>query len=199
MSWFSRLFNKNEPPKTIDTPLVSVDSSALTAEELATARRTNKHFKGLSDEAIRIATNQPLLWEYKLFFQTLLDEVEGYESLRQARISGIMPGMSELIPQAQTFSWLQLHSRKLTELGVRIDSLMNSDLQQAVGAPGQSGDAASIILVSRQVGLIYKQFLDISIQCIEVQHASVFDFTTRHFLCRRTFDYCSTGFILKLM
>ncbi len=25
------------------------------------------------------------------------------------------------------------------------------------------------------------------------------NFTTRHFLCRRTFDYCSTGFILKLM
>ena len=48
-----------------------------------------------------------------------------------------------------------------TTLADRINRLVNTELQEAFGAPGESGDAAAIVEVAKKVAKVYRRFLEI--------------------------------------
>ncbi|MCW3095299.1 MAG: hypothetical protein JWL77_917 [Chthonomonadaceae bacterium] len=175
MGWFNWLFNKQGPSKSAKSRLGGIQDNTEATEQTTTGRVTSSLPTGLSNKTRELALNQPLMWEYLLFFQSLIDEVDQFGSLRQARTLESVPGNSESIGPEQMLLWMRTRSDEATELVEQFGRLMNHDLQEAFGAPGESGDAAAIIIISREMGLIYKQFLEISAHCAKAQHDPVFD------------------------
>jgi len=53
----------------LKTALQVAARERLSADELSLARITHPCLKTVSDEAVRLATRQPPLWEYRLYFQ----------------------------------------------------------------------------------------------------------------------------------
>ena len=201
----STQFNQEKSPsKLVKRGLEDVERDALTTEQIVVARHENTELKSLSDEAVQLAVKKPTCWEYRLFFQTLIDEVNGYESLRQARTLGFMLGTTEKIPQEETISWLLERFDETDQLLNHFNSLINHNLPDAFGAPGQSGDVSAIVIISRQLGLIYKQFLEISIRCTKAQHSTVFDGVFREMAkinenTLKEFEEFPTNALLSLM
>ena len=61
------------------------------------------------------------------------------------------------------------------ELANRIGTLTNHDLIQALGPPGQNGNASLVIMVARQLGDVYKRLLEQSIRCTNARHTARVD------------------------
>lgn len=131
--------------------------------------------KGLSAEAINIAICKPPYWEYLLFFHCLIGEVNSYESLRQARNDGFLPGATEQLSVIATASWISDIFDKSLVFANHAEELMNEYLSDALGKSGQAGSTEKIVLVARKMGLVYKQFLEISIRCNQAEKSSIFD------------------------
>lgn len=149
--------------------LTDLERDSLSPEEIVSLRRDHTYLKGLSDESITLAVKKPPAWEYRLYPQVLSDEVDGYESLRQARLIGFSSTPPVEIQFEELFSWSNAIFDELNALGHESSRLTNEDLQVAFGAPGQPGDVEAIILIARKQGLIYKHFLEISIRCNNVK------------------------------
>ncbi len=105
----------------------------------------------------------------------LIDEVAEYESLRQARDLGFAPSASESPALKDTLPWIIDRFDEVHQLIEVFNGLINKNLQAALGAPGEAGNASAIILVSRQLGLVYKHFLDLSLRFMMTKHDKVFD------------------------
>src|SRR5690242_9169012 len=85
------------PSPLVQRGLSDIEQDAVTPERIRGARSERPEFRGLSDEAIKIALEESKAWEYRLFLQVLTDELARYDSLREALDSGATLGEIETI------------------------------------------------------------------------------------------------------
>jgi hypothetical protein len=149
----------------------------LTPEEIANARNSYSYLRGLSDESINLAIKKPLVWEQRLFCQVFSDEVDGYESLRQARSIGFTPTSPTELEFDNIFEisfWCTGIFDEIIDVTQTASRLMSEDLQIAFGQPDKPGNSEDIILIARKLGLIYKHFLEVAIRCENVNIDPIF-------------------------
>jgi len=144
----------------LKTALQVAARERLSADELSLARVTHPCLKTVSDEAVRLATRQPSLWEYRLYFQSLADFI--VQESAAAASAGPRKSTPAVQPDIQTsLAWIRGKLEEYHGLTSRIDALVNSALQVAFGAPGEPGDIATIVLVASKLGRVYRRFLDL--------------------------------------
>jgi hypothetical protein len=106
---------------------------------------------------LRLVLEKPSAWEYRLFLQSWIDEVEQHSSLlREYRDELRLESVENVLAKDAT-EWLQT---KIHELECLVDSgnqLINKSLQTAFGNPGEPGDAEHILWVSHTIGRILGQ------------------------------------------
>jgi hypothetical protein len=148
----------------LKTGLRVAAKEVLAPEELAVARREKPYLRELSDESVRLVLREPPMWEYRLYFQALGDRVawEAAEALRD------VPKPVAMEPMAMT-TWMSDKLDEYLRLGERINQLINAELQDALGPPGQPGDAAAIVSLAKKIGRVYRRFLDIRMEARAVQ------------------------------
>lgn len=171
MSWFDRLLGKEKQNDSIRSKSDNIRDS-LAAQQGSSPRPEKAQLTGASAEAIRLATDRPPMWEHRLFLQVLINEVDGYKRLRQARDSGSGDIAPEEVSIEQTFIWMRERNAEAMELANKIETLTNQDLIQALGPPGQNGNASLVIMVARQLGDVYKRFLEQSIRCTNARRTA---------------------------
>lgn len=120
----------------------------------------SKIIYALGGKALRIALEKPSAWEYRLFSQVLVDEVEEAAELRREYELGIALGIGEGVPRDEISSWGKLRMAELKRMVDALEKLINDAVQQAFGPAGEPGDTEAIVFVARQVGAVYREAIE---------------------------------------
>ena len=140
----------------LKTSLQVASKDALAADDTALIRQQRPYLCALSNESIRLAVKEPPMWEYRLYFQALADLVGNATAT-----SGDTTTPQLIKGPLETANWIGERFDEYQRLAERINTLVNTQLQVALGPPGQSGDAAAIVSVANRVAEVYKRFLGI--------------------------------------
>lgn len=110
---------------------------------------------GLSPKALQLATEQPRLWEYRLFAQVIIDEVENIQNLfkRGHHVQSATP--ERIVTFAKLMEWMGKKSDEIRIVLNQLSTLVNSNHDDAFGLPGISGDIENIIKYSRKIVTSY--------------------------------------------
>ena len=111
----------------------------------------------LSPKTLRITLEKPEAWEYRLYFQSWLDEVERRADMIREYKNGLQLDTVIYVPALDAPEWFQTQMHELSILVDSANTLINQSLQEAFGKPGEPGNAEEIIWVSRMVGRILEQ------------------------------------------
>jgi hypothetical protein len=124
---------------------------------------------GLSPEALTLAMDQPLGWEYLLFPQVLQDDIDSCADLKDSYARGAALGPPEYVSKSAIQAWAQPRMKRLDRLVADIESAVNLRLPPAFGEPGEPGDPGEIVAVARLVGARYRETIEWSlrIRCAE--------------------------------
>lgn len=112
---------------------------------------------GLSTRAIQLVTEQPRLWEYRLFAQVIIDEVETVKRLFQRghRAQGEITDKVDTLPHLG--DWMGKKNNEILVILNELISLVNSNHDDVFGLPGISGNVEGIVEYSRKIVVFYYQ------------------------------------------
>lgn len=117
-----------------------------------------------SGRVFEIAVEKPELWEYQLFAAALKDNLEKLDDLRYDVKYGISFKNIIIINNPQEV--VSVLGLKLSELNRKVDlfnPMINEALVEALGEPGQDGNAEYILYVAEKVIDIYGSILEWSL------------------------------------
>jgi len=107
----------------------------------------------LSEAASALVAGEPLLWEFRLFAQVLMDEI-GYLKAASPTAIHHEQGFQE------GGAWLGAQLQVLNGISEAVTACLNADHTDAWGLPGEAGDARAIVRFARQVAASYRQTLE---------------------------------------
>jgi hypothetical protein len=113
----------------------------------------------LGPRALRVALERPKAWEYRLFLQSWIDQVEHRRSQIKEYRSGLTLGPAELVPAANASAWIQTRLHELTGVVESANRLISLSAQEAFGAPGEPGNAEDIVWVAHMLGAVLDSLL----------------------------------------
>lgn len=108
-------------------------------------------------DALRIALEKPEAWEYKLFCQTWLDEVDERKDLVRSYDAELTVGVSEQVAAHEAPDWISTRFHELKGLVSSAGRLVNVDAQEGFGEPGSPGDAEVIVWTASQLGKVFEE------------------------------------------
>ncbi|NKE71553.1 DUF4062 domain-containing protein [Candidatus Manganitrophus noduliformans] len=131
----------------------------LFSDSLKTRLRLNggglpSYFDALSPKALRIALEKPKGWEYRLFLQSFLDEVERHSDSILEYKSGLTLDPAEYVIAMSAGDWILTRMHELQAFVASANKLLNTYAQESFGKPGEAGDLQRIIWVSRMLGSV---------------------------------------------
>ncbi len=144
---------------------------------LAEFRKSTPEFKGLSDRALLLLQGKEACWEWLLFLQVMNDEIASYESLRQSieqRITLSPP--TQIHDLREATMWMDdVWSKKLVHIAKSMADVVNVEFVVATAPPGVPADVIGVLRAARKIGLLYKQLLDLSLECSTAERPDNFD------------------------
>jgi Domain of unknown function (DUF4062) len=114
----------------------------------------------LGAKSLRIALEKPSGWEYRLFAQSLADQIDSLRDFRREYRFGVVFGESQRIDVDEVFTWMKT---RLTELRLLLDSankLVNDAVPVALGPPGKPGNVDAILFTTRKLGSLYREAIE---------------------------------------
>jgi len=122
--------------------------------------REARFLERLRDQALRIALERPKAWEYRLFGQILVDEVESCRDLKRDYEIGVVLGLGNYVSLANFYPWMLARIFELQRMTEALGKLVNEESQKAFGPPGTPGDPEAIIFAARRIGDVYRHALE---------------------------------------
>lgn len=110
---------------------------------------------GLSPKALQLATERPRQWEYRLFGQVIIDEVENVQNLFKRGHHAQSTIAEKLVNFANFMEWMGKKSEEILVILNQLTALVNSNHDDAFGLPGISGDVENIVRYSRKIVTSY--------------------------------------------
>ncbi len=115
--------------------------------------------ESIGPKALKIAREKSSGWEYLLFFQAWIDEVaRRSDQIRAYRLAeyGSQTRLDSaiVIPVSNFADWSEEKMRELQQLIGSANVLFNTSIQEAVGKPGEPGNAGAIVDVARELGQV---------------------------------------------
>lgn len=143
---------------------------ALTIRTKVLRSGLSEKLQDLSGPALLLAVQKPLGWEYRLFCQTLCDEVSQVADLKKDLDYDLILGKSVRLNNPDEV--MRLAKRKINEILLFVKSaktLFDKALPKAFGAPGEPGDVEDIIYVSKRFAQFYRSILEWTIEFRYIQ------------------------------
>lgn len=113
----------------------------------------------LRPKALRLALERPKAWEYRLFLQSFIDEVNSRADLIREYHEGLLIESAYYIDATDAPDWFNTRLHELQNLIISANLLINESVQVAFGKPGEPGDVEHIIWVSRKLGVILENII----------------------------------------
>ena len=114
----------------------------------------------LSGDSIKLILERPPAWEYHLFAQSMIDQINALDDIKREYELRLVLGIREKVSVDNFLSWLHL---RLEELALIVDVLnrLGSDaIEQSFGPPGQPGDPDEIVFITRKLADIYREAIE---------------------------------------
>lgn len=116
------------------------------------------HFmEELRPKTFRLALEKPDAWEYRLFFQSWIDEAERRADMIREYKDGLQLESPIYVSAVNAQEWFYTQIHELERLVDSANRLINKSLCEAFGKHGEPGNAEEIVWVSRMVGRILEQ------------------------------------------
>ena len=112
---------------------------------------------GLSGETLRIALEQPMSWEYRLFASAFSDTLAAHHKLRRRHELGVGLGLGEDVTDPAT--WATARFNEAGRIAVALGQLVNEELPLAFGQQGVPGDRERILFIADTLGDLYRDAL----------------------------------------
>jgi hypothetical protein len=109
------------------------------------------HELALTLKALKLATEKPRGWEYRLFAQVMLDETRKAKR-HLARGNTTPPEPSDIHSMPQFLDWAGARLGEYELLLNHVGQLSITNDNPAFGPPGQPGNIPAIVSLSRQIG-----------------------------------------------
>src|SRR5207244_4339323 len=97
-------------------------------------------------EALKIALERPVAWEFRLFAHALADALKRHHQLRRRYEAGIPISIGEDVTSPST--WLAHRFADALRMIACLNTLLNVTTQEAFGPQGVSGDAEKLVFVA---------------------------------------------------
>ena len=154
-------------------------SDALRLRLKLSGRGLPSYFDSLAPQALRLALEKPSAWEYRLFFQSWIDESERRKDLVREYRDQLTVRFAEPVANRDAIRWIQTRMHELEGLATSASKLMNNSTSKAFGEPGEPGDAEEILWVAKMLGIVLENSLEWAqrIRCADVEPP--FDLLTR--------------------
>jgi hypothetical protein len=152
---------------TLRLQLAYIFQESLKLRNLLSGSGIPRFMETLRPKAIRIALEKPNGWEYRLFFQSWIDEVESHKDIIREYKTGLQLESVNYFPGFDALEWIQTQLYEITILVNSANTLINQSIQVAFGKPGEPGDAEQIVWVSHMIGRILERTIQwaIKIRC----------------------------------
>lgn len=142
--------------------------SYLFAQGLEWSRRLRTEaqpeaLKLLSGHALRTALEKTGPWEYQLFADLLMQELEKHRELRHFQRLGIVTGPYQFVRFNDLQEWGRSRLAELLGLVKGLEKLMNDAFQEATGQKGTEGNIERIVYCARGLGLLYAEAIEWSL------------------------------------
>lgn len=113
-----------------------------------------------SSQALRLALEQPMGWEYKFFFQILKDEIKKHDVVKKDFEYEIIIDQGLMIESVEELSGLVSSRLKRFELLINgLSNLINKALNKAFGEPNEPSDLDFLIYVAERFSMIYSEII----------------------------------------
>ena len=145
--------------------------SSLQFRHLLNGSSTPQFMNKLKPKSFRLALEKPDYWEYKLFYQSWIDEVDRRNDLLREYEAGLQLDNVQFIQSTQANKWFQTQLDELHNLVESASLLVNTHANHAFGEPGEPGDAEQIVWVTGKLGQTFEQVLHwaIKIRCTKCE------------------------------
>lgn len=129
------------------------------------------HLETLKSKSLRIALERPRAWEYRLFLQVWLDQVENLADPLKEYREGLKIELAESVSANHACDWMRLRMSELEAFANSATKLVNKCAQAAFGPSGQPGNVEEIVWVSRALGKLLENILKWAsrIRCAQVE------------------------------
>jgi hypothetical protein len=129
----------------------------------------SENLSKLTGESLRLVIERPPYWEYLLFGEVIENEHFKLSSLENDIAYEVFVGKPNILEGLEAFSWTHRKLPEITRLIESIQKIFDLALQDAVGEPGQAGDADKIVYVAKKFVEVYKRILEWVIEFHETE------------------------------
>lgn len=156
-NWVLGFRNANEIISALKSQLAYlVNDSILLRRRIVKDGVSSKILK-YSGKVFELAIEKPDLWEFRLLAAVLNDNLEKLDELRYDLKYGITLKRVNIIENPQEIVLMvQEKTDELIHITHFLDTVINEAFEEAIGEPGQSGNAEYIIYVAEKLTDIYK-------------------------------------------
>lgn len=120
--------------------------------------------RSLRGRSLRIALEKPGGWEYKLFAQALIDELDDLRDLRRRQTLGLCFGAYQFVGLGDLKAWNDSRMAELKGLIRASEIIMNENLNIAFGPPGVPGDLSLVVFCSKGLAELYREAIEWSLR-----------------------------------
>jgi hypothetical protein len=145
--------------QTLRTQFAYLFQDSLQVKMLLSGFGIPSFMEELRPKTLRIALEKPQGWEYFLFFQTWIDEIDRRANIIKAYKAGLNLEPAIYIPSTTVFQWILTQMQGLNNLVDSANQLINDSIQEGFGKPGEPGDPERIIWVSQMIGCVLEKTL----------------------------------------
>lgn len=110
------------------------------------------YFYSLGTRSLRTVLERPRAWEFRLFLEALMEEVDRRAGQFKEYSAGLTLDVAEFVPASNAIEWILTRFHELEGLVESANTLFNSSAQEAFGPPGQSGNPGEIVWVTHMLG-----------------------------------------------
>ena len=112
------------------------------------------HLPEFGPRSLRLALEKPDLWEHLLLFQVWQERVDKLsQDVENYRARFTIGASEDVVPDAAV-DWLQTRMHELQNLAQSFTRLVNNEVPNALGPPGEPGDVVRILGAARNFGAI---------------------------------------------
>ena len=162
--WTYPYEHANDIITTLRSQFAYLFRESLTVRSLLKQSKLSNNLRSLSGEALNIFLTKPIGWEFRLFSAVLSNEISDLEDKRRDLNYGISyEDKRQFKDDIELIHYVVAKLSKLETLVDNITTQINVVHIDAIGLPGQHGDADLIIYNAKSIISIYSSIIDWSL------------------------------------
>jgi len=167
--WTYEFENAKDIINTLKDQLSHLFNDCLMLRQKATPELLTAKIRKLDGRAFQIALLQPDAWEYKLFSQVLHDGLAILVDRRRDFNLGIsFAPIYRANSLEETTDFISSKCEQLLRAIDILSILFNKAYPEAIGKPGEPGNADYILYTANKIVEVYSSIIDWSLDCVSV-------------------------------